>query len=254
MALIDCRECGAAISDQATACPHCGAPTGAKPRKTVSSQEIMQGVVGLIALGAILYFFGGTIRDFALSWLGATAPAPAFSALPTSTDDFATIVSNTGCQSRLSDDKKADLFSNLYKDHAMTFSGEILTLDSGRAGLKLLPASLTPGQRRHRCPTRRTQLHRHRLPPPRVEACQRPAGKARELIERLPHKARVAAKGCHDVGLDRRIIRAGHIEFQTGRDDLRRDDAQILALSWSEGVVGRHNSPQSNRLARRCFI
>jgi hypothetical protein len=145
MALIDCRECGAAVSDQATACPHCGAPTGAKPmKKTLSSQEIMQGVVGLIALGAILYFYGGTIRDLALSWLGATTPAPAFSALPTSTDDFATIVGNTGCQSRFSDDKKADLFGNLYKDHAMTFSGEILTLDSGKAGLKLLPASLTP--------------------------------------------------------------------------------------------------------------
>jgi DNA-directed RNA polymerase subunit RPC12/RpoP len=26
MALIQCRECGRDISDQATACPHCGAP------------------------------------------------------------------------------------------------------------------------------------------------------------------------------------------------------------------------------------
>lgn len=31
MALINCRECGKQISDQAASCPHCGAPLKATP-------------------------------------------------------------------------------------------------------------------------------------------------------------------------------------------------------------------------------
>lgn len=31
MSLINCKECGKEISDQATACPHCGAPLAAQP-------------------------------------------------------------------------------------------------------------------------------------------------------------------------------------------------------------------------------
>ena len=56
-------------------------------------------------------------------------------------------------------------------------------------------------------------------------------GEARELVQRLAHKACVAAKRRHDVGLDRRIVRAGHIEFRAGRDDHGRYGAQIVALS-----------------------
>jgi uncharacterized membrane protein YvbJ len=32
MALINCRECGKSVSDQATTCPGCGAPIAAKKR------------------------------------------------------------------------------------------------------------------------------------------------------------------------------------------------------------------------------
>ena len=61
--------------------------------------------------------------------------------------------------------------------------------------------------------------HTDRLAPCRIETGQRPPGKAREPVQRLAHKARVAAKGRHDVGLDRRVVRAGHVEFRAGWDD-----------------------------------
>jgi hypothetical protein len=92
------------------------------------------------------------------------------------------------------------------------------------------------------------------LPPRRVETGQRPPSEARKLVQRLLHEARVAAKRCHHVGVDGRVVGAGHVEFRTGRDDHRRDGAQVVALSWGKEAVSRHYAPQSNRLARRCFI
>jgi len=80
----------------------------------------------------------------------------------------------------------------------------------------------------------RAQFHTHRLAPCRIETGQRYPGKARELVQRFPHLARVAAKGRHDVGLDRWIIRTGHIKFHTGWDDHAGDGAQIVALTRGE--------------------
>jgi TM2 domain-containing membrane protein YozV len=37
MSLISCRECGKQISNEAAACPGCGKPTGAAPRKSKST-------------------------------------------------------------------------------------------------------------------------------------------------------------------------------------------------------------------------
>lgn len=54
MALIDCRECGATISDQARACPQCGAPT-AEPKG-------VNPIVFTIGLGLLL----------AGAWIGTT--------------------------------------------------------------------------------------------------------------------------------------------------------------------------------------
>lgn len=36
MALVNCRECGKQISDQAAACPHCGAPLTNRPQPTAT--------------------------------------------------------------------------------------------------------------------------------------------------------------------------------------------------------------------------
>lgn len=59
MALINCFECGREISDQATACPHCGAPRAAKeagkPKPTPT--EIFQGSLGLVFLVFLGWLF-----------------------------------------------------------------------------------------------------------------------------------------------------------------------------------------------------
>lgn len=50
MALIKCRECGAAISTEAKACPSCGA----KPKKTLTIRTVLGGILGLIILSSII--------------------------------------------------------------------------------------------------------------------------------------------------------------------------------------------------------
>jgi len=99
--LIKCPECGEQISDQAEACPHCGAPTtnNARPRpeavqtssrdegvkvkqKSVRTRIVV--VVYLVAVvGACLYVpsykaFGGVERaSFAYRWLWDMSSPPA---------------------------------------------------------------------------------------------------------------------------------------------------------------------------------
>ena len=109
-------------------------------------------------------------------------------------------------------------------------------------------------QRRHRNPTLGAQFQCHHLPLCRIESSERLPGAAPELVERFPHQARVAAEGSRDVGLDRRVVGAGNIELGAGWDHHTGDVAQIVALRRGQGDVGRHGSPQSNRLARRCLI
>lgn len=51
MALIQCRECNAKISDSAKSCPACGSPL---PKKTSAFTKI---VLGLLGLGALIQIF-----------------------------------------------------------------------------------------------------------------------------------------------------------------------------------------------------
>ena len=59
MAMINCGECGRSISDQAVACPGCGAPVLRSPTRTavpVSSsngRQILLAVLGLAAIGIV---------------------------------------------------------------------------------------------------------------------------------------------------------------------------------------------------------
>lgn len=81
MALINCKECGKQISDQASSCPHCGAPVAGNPpapsatvaplaaesvRKTSTYKYILYGT--LVLLVAISCMGGGktsnTPREF----------------------------------------------------------------------------------------------------------------------------------------------------------------------------------------------
>ena len=51
-----------------------------------------------------------------------------------------------------------------------------------------------------------------------IELGQRLAGEARELVERRAHQRGIAAERRQDVGLDRRIVRAGHPVLVAGRE------------------------------------
>ena len=57
MALVACRECNAAVSDQAIACPQCGArPAPAQPRPTGSSGLVMKALATAVAAFLLLSF------------------------------------------------------------------------------------------------------------------------------------------------------------------------------------------------------
>jgi hypothetical protein len=53
------------------------------------------------------------------------------------------MLADTGCESRYSDDKKADLFKANYKNREMIVTGEIKSVSSGKISLKVLPSTLT---------------------------------------------------------------------------------------------------------------
>ena len=66
MALMQCRECGNAISDQAFACPRCGAPirAGISPHATLAPAQPQKYwttgrlLIGVIVTLGILWFTG----------------------------------------------------------------------------------------------------------------------------------------------------------------------------------------------------
>jgi hypothetical protein len=59
------------------------------------------------------------------------------------TSSFERMVADTGCASKYSDDKKADIFNANYKGRAITATGQIATLSSGDLSLKVLPGTMT---------------------------------------------------------------------------------------------------------------
>jgi hypothetical protein len=48
----------------------------------------------------------------------------------------------TGCQSRYSDDKKADIFAANYKDREMTVTGQVADVSGARVSIKILSSTL----------------------------------------------------------------------------------------------------------------
>jgi hypothetical protein len=58
-------------------------------------------------------------------------------------DEFMRMLAETGCKSKYSDGKKADLFDANYKNKPMTVTGEIATLSDNDASLKVLSSTLT---------------------------------------------------------------------------------------------------------------
>jgi hypothetical protein len=58
------------------------------------------------------------------------------------TGAFAAVVAETGCGSKYSDEKKADLFAK-YKDKEFTVTGQVSSVSDGVLRIKVLPATLT---------------------------------------------------------------------------------------------------------------
>lgn len=104
MALIKCRECGRDISDQATACPHCGAPLAATQAGNATRVEVVQkrsGCGTLLLIGvavlALLYFIG---RCSPGTTDGATSAAPTSAAVEPATAGSVRIISESCAASR----------------------------------------------------------------------------------------------------------------------------------------------------------
>lgn len=64
MALIACRECGREVSDQAAACPGCGAPPLGTSATIVAPVPIKKGGAGRVILWLAIILIGGPIVLF----------------------------------------------------------------------------------------------------------------------------------------------------------------------------------------------
>jgi hypothetical protein len=56
---------------------------------------------------------------------------------------YLTMVAQTGCESKFSDQKKADLFAENYLGKPMTVSGQVTTIGKDWLGIKIDPKTLT---------------------------------------------------------------------------------------------------------------
>jgi hypothetical protein len=59
------------------------------------------------------------------------------STFPTSSATYNELNKEVGCDSKYSDEKKTDIFNSKYKNHWMTWSGEILLLEADNAALNI---------------------------------------------------------------------------------------------------------------------
>ena len=73
----------------------------------------------------------------------AAASLATLTSAKASNDAFMQMLAETGCKSKYSDGKKADLFEVNYKGKQMTVTGQIATLADGDMSLKVLPTTLT---------------------------------------------------------------------------------------------------------------
>ena len=57
--------------------------------------------------------------------------------------EFRTMLADTGCDSRYSEEKRADLFASRYKGQRMTVTGEIARAEKGQVSIRLLRSTLS---------------------------------------------------------------------------------------------------------------
>jgi len=100
-----------------------------------------------------------------------------------------------------------------------------------------------PGESRHGRSAVRAQSHRHYLALRRIKLGKRRPREASKPVQRLAYLASVATKGRDNIGLNRCIVRARHVEFRAGRNYDAGDGAQIVALSGSKKIIVGHRLP-----------
>jgi ribosomal protein L37E len=118
MALIKCKECGNEISTKAKECPKCGSPI---KKKMTLSQWVF---IALFTLAGIAF----------LNARHNPSKAPQY---PVSNATYWDVTSKTGCESKYSDAKKADIFNSEYKNHWFTWKGVVELADASSASLNL---------------------------------------------------------------------------------------------------------------------
>jgi hypothetical protein len=97
--------------------------------------KVLAGViVGIIVLYLVLYLVGH---------YGGSETSTSSSPPPAAVGNAQTMISETGCPSHYSEDKKADLFNAGYKNRVTTATGQIVKIDGGEVLLKILPTTLT---------------------------------------------------------------------------------------------------------------
>jgi len=125
MSLIKCNECGTEISKKAKECPKCGLP---KKKRT---SFVTWAVTGFMVLGFIGYINDPSGTD---KVAGATKKPQVY---PVSKITYEEINAQVGCKSKYSDDKKEDIFKSNYKDHWMTWKGEVALAETDNVSLNI---------------------------------------------------------------------------------------------------------------------
>lgn len=118
MALVRCKECGNEMSNKSIFCPKCGGPI--KKKMTVFQWIFI-----------VLFAISG------IAFLNARHNPAKVKQYPASNATFRAVELRTGCDSKYSDEKKADIFNSEYKNHWMTWRGVVVLADSSSASLNL---------------------------------------------------------------------------------------------------------------------
>lgn len=171
MALIACNECSREISDTAHACPGCGAPMRSQPTQPLQKIKRFPSLplfLGNLFIPFVFVWFllrkgySTRARVIGFGWLAIYLLWPSFNSNSTSTSthtpssassiysapsvaeqhpdsiaSYTQVNAEVGCKSTYSDQKKDDIFKAKYKDHWMTWSGEVVLLDSDEASLNV---------------------------------------------------------------------------------------------------------------------
>ena len=174
MALIACYECSKEISDTAQSCPGCGAPVksnsrpvNSRPYRPLNRLVSLPLFLGNVVLSPIFVWFllrkgySTQSRVIGFGWLAIFLLWPTLSShipdtarqaastttppttsrpvdqYPESNATYAQVNADIGCKSTYSDEKKDDIFKAKYKDRWLTWSGEVVLLESGEASLNV---------------------------------------------------------------------------------------------------------------------